>query len=253
VETQIEKTETQHFEYAGLLIRVKASLIDLLILVIWIIAVPSLVKDNNSTLRIFLIFFPVILYEPLMITFFGFTIGQKLFGIKILNEKDLSKCPLHLSVLRTVVKYLLGSFSMIYIFFSDKLKAIHDYAAGTIAILDPLRHKKRIIPDEADDVNNQFNPGISEIREYIYPSGLRRFIVFILWYFTTYFILAFILSIIISLFFNIDLTDEKNLPKYLNLIYYALSVSLLITTLTLAIKGLLPGALRRKNVIKEIQ
>ena len=229
----------ESFQYAGLLTRVKASLIDTLIIVLWIIFVPSILfKDSESSLRIFLMVFPVILYEPLMITLFGCTIGQKIFGIKVVSEKDMSKCPLYLSFIRTITKYILGFFSFIYILFSDKKKAIHDNIANTIVILNPDLNKK-----DANLVDGNETSEYDTIN-YIYPSGLRRFIFFLIWYIFSLFIFGLILNLILALFFHLDFADENNLPKPLKLVYTILSISVLIFTLSLALKGLLPGARR---------
>ena len=94
---------------------------------------------------------PVFILEPLLVSYYwGQTVGQYLWGIKIIRETDLTRCPLVLSFVRYYAKALLGLWSMIYMLFSRKHKAIHDYLAHTVVILfslsvseDPLVCRKR--------------------------------------------------------------------------------------------------------------
>lgn len=125
--------------YARLTTRIKAMLIDSIIFVLWILIVPAIVKSSNqdaSATRMWLILSPIVIYETLMISIFACTIGQRLMGIRVLRE-DYSKVPLHISFIRWITKSLLGLYSFIYMFFTDKLQAIHDRIAGTVVIVNP--------------------------------------------------------------------------------------------------------------------
>ncbi len=220
-------------DYPGLLVRVKSGIIDTFILILWIMIAPRIVKDD--TLRIFIMLFPILLYEPVMISAFRHTAGQWFFKMMVLDEKDMGKVPFYLAVVRTIVKYLLGTFSFIYIFFSDKNKAIHDNAAGSIVIYDPDRIKR----GEAVYLNHE-----EETDKYIYPSGLRRFVFFLIWYIPVAYLGSVCIVVIFSLFGSaLDNFDKPT--RLLNGVIILWYFVMAVVMVKFAINGLLPGAFRK--------
>jgi uncharacterized RDD family membrane protein YckC len=74
-------------------------------------------------------------YEPILVSLFGRTIGHSFAGIEVKNESDTNKnIPIHFSILRYIIKWLLGWMSFISILFSKKSKVIHDYAVNSVVI-----------------------------------------------------------------------------------------------------------------------
>ncbi|TAL24623.1 MAG: RDD family protein [Nitrospirae bacterium] len=239
------KTQNNELIYATLPLRIKASIIDSLILIGLLVCIPlalaPLLKGTNSSLGI-LMYSPFLLLEPLLVSFFGSTIGQYFFGIKVVRQDDLLKCPLHLSFVRYYVKAFLGWLSMIYMFFSKRHQAIHDHLAKTLVILSPERIEKD--PSFAER-------GVQEQElesDFIYPTILRRFLIFIVWYIIAEIALLAILYGLIFLISPESMTDDGDLPKSINRAITFVDIILLIIVASLAAKGFLPGA---KKVRKE--
>jgi hypothetical protein len=97
--------------YATLPRRVKATIIDNIILLTLIICGPlaaSAIIGRGAALNAVMMFIPILALEPLLITFLGCTIGQYIFGMRVVRNVDVhKKCPLHLSFIRYYSKMLL--------------------------------------------------------------------------------------------------------------------------------------------------
>jgi len=165
--------------YPGLPRRIKASAIDVLVIVLLTISLPVLTNrmyGEYSSLNMVALFGPLLLLEPLLVSFFGATVGQMCFGMRVVYVKTMGRCPFLVAYFRYVLKVLLGGVSLAYMFFSQRQQAIHDHAAGTVVVLKAGLGAYRSaagpapLPVQADDA------------AFIYPSILRRFAVFLGWY-----------------------------------------------------------------------
>lgn len=229
--------------YSSLPRRIKASLIDSLIVLTLFIALPvtfNALFQNESVLAAFLMYTPILILEPLLVSFSGATIGQHLFGVEVVKINTLAKCPLLLSFIRYYTKILLGGFSVIYMLFSKKHQAIHDYIAGTIVIMSRKRIKAE--PDFA----SQGEQEQYENSGYNYPSAPRRFFVFILWFIIAIVILSIILELASLAFVPNYTLETETYPEVIEIVSNIVAACLFFTLAFLGAKGFLFGARRVK-------
>ena len=241
------KTPQHELMYATLALRIKASIIDSTILLGLLICIPLtlglILKETNSSLGI-LMYSPLLFLEPLLVSFFGSTVGQYFFGIKVVRQDDLSKCPLGSSFVRYYIKTFLGWLSMIYMFFSKRHQAIHDHLAKTLVILSPERIAK--CPSFADKGVQEQEPK----RDFIYPTKLRRFLMFIVWYGVAEVALIALFYGLVFLISPDSLTADGALPKSVDRFITFVDIFLLIYLASLAAKGYLPGARKVRKAIE---
>lgn len=237
------KIEETRFIYATFGRRIKASVLDSVILLSLIVVIPVLAGQviQGSLGRWGVVMYaPVFFLEPLHISYWGQTIGQYLFGITVVREADQSKCRLLSSFVRYYAKACLGIWSMIYMLFSSKNKAIHDYMAHTVVILSPQRLQKT--PSFAAEGETELKPD----EDYIYPSAWRRFVFFIIWWFVIVIVVGLITDSLLSYFVGED--KAANLLKSGDRLIRILDATLALAVAFLAAKGVLPGARRRRKV-----
>lgn len=172
--------------------------------------------------------------EPILVSYLGYTVGQYFLGIEVIRARTGSKCPLLVSFVRSCAKYILGTISLFYMLFSNKHQAIHDHLAKTYVIL--LRKKL-----ERDPKFQSF--GVTEkIPEatFTYPSALRRFGIFFVWYVPISVLAGFLIEIICLLALP-GYTENERFQEPVEIFTDILfSIFFLIVAL-LAAKGYLPG------------
>lgn len=134
------KLHVPDLQYPSLLMRVQALLIDVvLVLVIFVLSSYALrgLDDYSVGLKIFIFAFCLFLYEPTLIAFSGGTIGHKLRGLRVKRYEEPDKnLSIFSAVGRVVVKSLLGWVSFITVSFNSEKRAIHDYTAGAVVIIN---------------------------------------------------------------------------------------------------------------------
>ena len=79
----------------------------------------------------------VLIYEPVLTSKLC-TIGQYLAGIRIRRMKDYARISIPSAYLRYLVKILLGLYSFFSVLFSERYRAVHDFASGTV-VIRPLK------------------------------------------------------------------------------------------------------------------
>ncbi|WP_412987915.1 RDD family protein [Pontimicrobium sp. IMCC45349] len=125
-------------KFAAIKDRIQAAIIDSIIIIIAIFLVSELFTQFESVSKLvkiiaFLIIF--ILYDPLLTSINGGTIGHSLSKITVRKEGDLNKnISFPLAVIRFILKALLGWVSLITISGNEKKKAIHDFVANSVVI-----------------------------------------------------------------------------------------------------------------------
>ncbi len=145
-------------EYPSLTRRIMSSSLDIIFLFV-IYALLSLVFSTNDTasksVRVYIFFAFVFLYEPILVATIG-TIGQNILGIAVRSNKDYSKkINIYQSFGRFIVKSMLGWISFFAFFFSKKNRTFHDFTVNSIMIFkkDALKENTGRTTDEdlADD------------------------------------------------------------------------------------------------------
>jgi len=126
--------------YALLPDRVKAAVIDSIILVAMMYGISelfALFENVPQSFRITAFILVFLLYDPLLTSIYGGTIGHSFSNILVKNEDEPSKnISFSLAVLRFVVKLFLGWISLLTVTSNKKRKAIHDFVAKSIVILE---------------------------------------------------------------------------------------------------------------------
>jgi uncharacterized RDD family membrane protein YckC len=125
-------------KYGKLLNRFKAILIDGLILMglgILVSTIFSQFKEVNNSIRAITFVLVFFLYDPMMTSFIGATIGHMIIGLKVRREKDETrKIIFPLAFIRFIIKASLGWLSLITVSSSKKGKAIHDSIVGSVVL-----------------------------------------------------------------------------------------------------------------------
>lgn len=134
----MEEKTTSASNYPYLSIRVKAIIIDSIIMVLFILLATylfSLFKDVPDYVRLGVFVFIFLLYEPIFVSSFGYSIGHLFMGLKVKREKNqLKNLLLPVAILRFIIKSCLGWISLITVTSNEKRKAIHDMLTGSIVL-----------------------------------------------------------------------------------------------------------------------
>ena len=127
-------------EYANLLDRVKAAVVDSIIIIAMMFAASEILALFDTVpnfVRILLFLFIFVLYEPLFISIYGATIGHSKIGVSVRKDSDITKkVSFPVAVIRFLAKAFLGTFSLFTVTGNDKRKAIHDFVANSVVIKD---------------------------------------------------------------------------------------------------------------------
>ncbi len=124
--------------YPGISDRVKAVVTDSVIMVMFMMIMASIFghfENAPDYVRITVLIFIFVLYDPIFTSSFGGTIGHMIFGIRVKREKNQHQNILFpLALIRYIVKALLGWISLLTVSGSKKRKAIHDLIAGSVVV-----------------------------------------------------------------------------------------------------------------------
>jgi uncharacterized RDD family membrane protein YckC len=125
-----------NYNYPYLLTRIKAALIDGLILfgILAAFMILTTSPENRPTSFIAYIVF-TLLYEPIMLSAFAGTIGHMIMDIRVKNHQNTSKnIKFYQGVIRILSKAVLGWLSFLTINFNPEHRAIHDYLSSSIVL-----------------------------------------------------------------------------------------------------------------------
>ncbi len=132
-------------KYAEVFTRIKAAFVDTIVLVILMYIASEvfnafeMVPDYTRITVYVVLFF---LYEPILVSFFGATVGHFFNDIvvkRINNEEKNILFPM--AVFRFLTKAFLGWISLLSVRGNEKRQAIHDYAGGSIVLKYTLKKK----------------------------------------------------------------------------------------------------------------
>ncbi|MFY0599914.1 MAG: RDD family protein [Cyclobacteriaceae bacterium] len=125
-------------DYPGLVERIKAIVIDWIVILIFMALATFLfskfesVSDNARKIAFVFIFF---LYEPIFISLFGGTLGHKMNGLAVKRSKNSEKnILLPLAIIRFTIKSFLGLVSLFTVMGNSKKQAIHDLMVGSVVV-----------------------------------------------------------------------------------------------------------------------
>ncbi|MFI1743139.1 RDD family protein [Thalassobellus sediminis] len=122
--------------YARLSTRVKAAVIDSIVLITLMYSATEIFnafETVSNTVRISVFIFLFLLYEPILVSIFGATIGHFFNDIVVKKEKDETKnINFPIAIVRFILKAALGWLSLLTIHGDKKGQAIHDSFAKSI-------------------------------------------------------------------------------------------------------------------------
>ncbi|MFW5427496.1 MAG: RDD family protein [Methylophagaceae bacterium] len=164
----------QDWRYPRFLRRLQAVAIDNVILAVLFMSGLLLASYVGITGRdaIILIIAITLLWEPLFITITGGTIGHHLLGLKVVSKKTGENLNIFVSVARFTTKFLLGLFSVAFIFITRYHQAIHDGLARSVVL---IKHP------ETKPAYEVLSERQHELPSYSYPPVWRRSIMIVLY------------------------------------------------------------------------
>ena len=113
----------------------------------------------------------ILLYEPLMVSQYGGTLGHRAFNISVVQVGTRQNLSLPKAIIRSVVKAFLGIFSIAFMFTTKRAQGLHDLAAGS---------EVRIRNPRAADARDYFVPEESKAGR-PFPSAARRLVIIALY------------------------------------------------------------------------
>jgi uncharacterized RDD family membrane protein YckC len=127
-----------HVNFPSLVSRIKAVFVDMLLLLV-VFTITSIFIDSVAELSDFtkgsILIFMVYLYDPLMTSLAGGTLGHKMMEIKVRRYVDPKRnISLPMALIRFLVKGLLGWLSFLTVTGSMRKRAIHDLLGGSIVM-----------------------------------------------------------------------------------------------------------------------
>jgi len=157
MESQIVLDDAQsndeiYFNKPSLVLRIKSIFVDsLVIIVLMMIAykIVTLLNVDSGMVR-GIILGSILLYEPIL-TSVNRTVGQKMMGLRVRiysslkNSKQPQNINIGCSLLRFLVKTLLGWISLLTIHSNSYGKAIHDSVANSVMTLEKKKILKQFI------------------------------------------------------------------------------------------------------------
>ena len=126
--------------YISLFPRIKAATIDGILLILMMYLSSELLAEFDNVpnyVRTVLFVCIFCLYEPLMVSLWGKTLGQHKMDICVRRANNLDKkLLLHKAILRYAIKFALGWLSLVSITGSAKHQALHDKAVNSVVVQD---------------------------------------------------------------------------------------------------------------------
>lgn len=131
---------TSNNQYAMLPDRVKAAVIDSILLIAAMYGVSEILglfENVPDYVKMVLAAMLFLLYDPFFTSRFGGTIGHSYSKIMVKKESDTSQNIVFFpAVLRFVLKFFLGWISLLTVTGTEKKKAIHDFAANSVVLVE---------------------------------------------------------------------------------------------------------------------
>lgn len=126
-------------DYPGIFLRVKAATIDSIVMILFMVVTTDLFSRFENVpdyARMIAFAFIFILYDPLMVTLFGSTVGHRISNLKVQRFDNGKKIHFGLAIIRFLIKATLGWVSFFTVSTSKNRQAIHDSIVNSIVVYD---------------------------------------------------------------------------------------------------------------------
>ncbi len=124
--------------YPSLFLRIKAAFIDAVLIMMLLYTATiifSKFETVNDIAKMIVFVFIFVLYEPLMVSFLGASLGHLFCDLKVEKDDNSSEnLSLPTAMFRFVIKSGLGWLSLLSIASSSKKRAIHDVMSKSIVV-----------------------------------------------------------------------------------------------------------------------
>jgi len=124
--------------YSTITSRIKAAFFDTIFIILLILTYNFILETleiNSTVIKSVGMVSILFLYEPLLVTILGATVGHMFMDIRIKDKENPSKNINILSaILRFIVKIFLGWFSLVTVSNHSEKRAIHDLVGNSIVI-----------------------------------------------------------------------------------------------------------------------
>jgi len=126
-------------DYPGIFPRVKAALVDSIVIIAFMIITTDIfsrfenVPDSAKMIAFLFIF---ILYDPLMVSIFGATIGHRMNRIKVQQDDKDKNINFGFAILRFLIKAFLGWISFFTVSTNKDKKAINDMIVNSVIVYE---------------------------------------------------------------------------------------------------------------------
>lgn len=114
--------------------RYVASLIDAwLVMTFGFVLAGLLRSDATASFRALVFVLVLLLYEPVL-TSRRCTLGQRLMGVRVRDNRNWSRIGIPRAYLRIVIKLVLGWISFVTVFMTAHRRGVHDLAANSVVL-----------------------------------------------------------------------------------------------------------------------
>lgn len=124
--------------YAKIFDRVKAAVIDGIVIIGLMYSAAEILNGFDAVeiyIRVLIFVFIFLIYEPVLVSFFGATVGHFFSNIMVKQEGDHSKnINIFRAIPRFIVKYILGWISLLTVNGNEKKQALHDFVGGSVVL-----------------------------------------------------------------------------------------------------------------------
>lgn len=126
-------------EYPGIFLRVKASTIDSIVIIVLMGATTdffSRFENVPNYAKIIAFVFIFILYEPMMVSLFGSSMGHRMYNLRVQHMDTKKKINLGTAIIRFLIKATLGWISFLTVSNTENSQALHDTAVKSVVVFD---------------------------------------------------------------------------------------------------------------------
>jgi len=126
-------------DYPGVFLRVKAATIDSIVMVLFMVVATDLFSRFENVpnyARMIAFVFIFVLYDPLLVSLFGSTIGHRMSNLKVQRFDNGKNINLGLAIIRFLIKATLGWISFFTVSTNKNRQAIHDSIVSSIVVYD---------------------------------------------------------------------------------------------------------------------
>jgi uncharacterized RDD family membrane protein YckC len=128
-------------------------------------------NDSLSRVLGFMVVIVLVLYEPILVSVYGSTLGHYFTNLRVVDERSGGNVSFPKACARVLIKGVLGWYSFVILAATRRNQAIHDLLTrSTVQIRDPAKARSGQYVVERTELSD---PGM--------PSWMRRLVVTVIW------------------------------------------------------------------------